>query len=528
MAQQLATAGLACNLRGLFSSAAWLCAVAPVKSLPAESTDILDASTLHALALFHTKQFSLAAFTLKKLSSNIASPIAIFLRLYSLLLASDLKEKADEKETDLTSLLNELDSLALEKRDGHAIVCLRLNIKQRAHDLLVESVLAYPLLFCAWQELAATIISFDLLKKTLARLSQSQNPDTQNPCLQYFLFETDKQLSPFDRVQSRFRVFVESVDSNAAVVRVAEASMYYHFQDIPGAIRVYEKIYESNPYLLDGCDEYANALYVVENGPKLGWLAHRCDAIDRFRPESCIAVANYYSIRGEHEKAVGYLRRAVMLDRGSSLAWTLIGHEYLEMKNQVAAIDVYRKAVDINERDFRAWYALGNIYQMLKMPLYALYYFQKATTLKAYDSRFWCGLASCYEDLKNYADAIKCYKRALIVDEAQQQGEGGALIKVARLYEKLKTTALLTDDKKRADAGAAAVLYYQQVFLNRGHGDDDEFNVREAAEYIANNAIKTRNFKSIATVLEYLDTHDDARVLVRECKSLMKIGMLNK
>ena len=30
-----------------------------------------------------------------------------------------------------------------------------------------------------------------------------------------------------------------------------------------------------------------------------------------------------------------------------------MGHEYLEMKNQAAAIQAYRKAVDINPKDYR-------------------------------------------------------------------------------------------------------------------------------------------------------------------------------
>lgn len=54
---------------------------------------------------------------------------------------------------------------------------------------------------------------------------------------------------------------------------------------------------------------------------------------------------NYYSLRAEHEKAVKYFRRATQLDRTYLSAWTLMGHEYVEMKNSHAAIEAYRKAV---------------------------------------------------------------------------------------------------------------------------------------------------------------------------------------
>lgn len=57
---------------------------------------------------------------------------------------------------------------------------------------------------------------------------------------------------------------------------------------------------------------------------------------------------NHYSLRGEHEKAIKYFRRATQLDRTYLSAWTLMGHEYVEMKNSHAAIEAYRKAVGMS------------------------------------------------------------------------------------------------------------------------------------------------------------------------------------
>jgi hypothetical protein len=60
----------------------------------------------------------------------------------------------------------------------------------------------------------------------------------------------------------------------------------------------------------------------------------------------CRAVAgNYYSLKGSHEKAVAYFRRSLVLDRRSGGAWTLVGHEYVELKNTAAAVEAYRHAV---------------------------------------------------------------------------------------------------------------------------------------------------------------------------------------
>ena len=50
-------------------------------------------------------------------------------------------------------------------------------------------------------------------------------------------------------------------------------------------------------------------------------------------------------MKGEHEKAVVYFKRALRFNRSYASAWTLLGHEYMEMKNAYAAVEAYRRAV---------------------------------------------------------------------------------------------------------------------------------------------------------------------------------------
>ena len=47
--------------------------------------------------------------------------------------------------------------------------------------------------------------------------------------------------------------------------------------------------------------------------------------------------------RSQHEKAVVYFQRALKLNPGYLSALTLMGHEYMEMKNTHAAIQSYRQ-----------------------------------------------------------------------------------------------------------------------------------------------------------------------------------------
>ena len=111
-------------------------------------------------------------------------------------------------------------------------------------------------------------------------------------------------------------------------------------------------------------DLYSNILYIKENYGELAHLAYKVFHNDKYRPESCCVIGNYYSLRGDHAKAVLYFNRALKLDNKFLSAWTLMGHEYLEMKNISAAINSYRTAVDIDPKDFRAWYGLGQTYEI--------------------------------------------------------------------------------------------------------------------------------------------------------------------
>ena len=78
----------------------------------------------------------------------------------------------------------------------------------------------------------------------------------------------------------------------------------------------------SEPYRLECVDTFSNILYVKESKRELSSLAHACVQVDKYRPETCCVIGNYYSLKGEHEKAVTYFRRALKLNQPSS-RWTV-------------------------------------------------------------------------------------------------------------------------------------------------------------------------------------------------------------
>jgi len=56
-------------------------------------------------------------------------------------------------------------------------------------------------------------------------------------------------------------------------------------------------------------------------------------------------LGNMYSLKCDHVKSVLYFKKAVRINPFNVTAWTLLGHEYIEMKNSYAAIISYRQAL---------------------------------------------------------------------------------------------------------------------------------------------------------------------------------------
>lgn len=253
-----------------------------------------------------------------------------------------------------------------------------------------------------------------------------------------------------------------------------KALLYYHSKDLLSAEQEFSNLLALHPHRLDSLDHYSNILYVLNLRPKLAFLAHLCSSTDKFRPESCVVIGNYYSLLSLHEKAVQYFRRALALDRSCLSAWTLMGHEYVELKNTHAAIESYRRAVDVNRRDYRAWYGLGQTYEVLEMHAYALWYYKKAAGLRPWDGKMWQAVGSCLQKMGRDRDGIKALKRALLADSyydstASSFGSAGTVDRMAQMDpEVLLQIATMYDRLEEEDEAKA----YMELCLAQEDGGE--------------------------------------------------------
>ncbi|KAL6784802.1 APC8A [Auxenochlorella protothecoides x Auxenochlorella symbiontica] len=448
--RELRQAVVDCNARGLMESSRW--AAQQLAGLPEEETGTGEASLepvqpvwsreddRHALARCHfdVKEYRSAAHVL----SDCTSPKSTFLRLYSLYLAGEKRKEEERAEAaggrppraspqnaELEGLEAELSRLCAGPADGFLLYLLGLvrldgASLDGARQALVAAVRAYPANWCAWKALQRACP--DLPAALALGLPEHPARAFFLASLAVDLHDSGEALGWLEELAPRFPA------SDVLVQLAAEA--HYNLQNFDEAQALFEDLLARDPHRLEGMDVYSNILYVKEESAALSHLAHSTALNDKYRTETCCIIGNYHSLKGQHERAAQYFRRALKLNPNCLSAWTLMGHEYVELKNPPAAIEAYRRAVDVNPRDYRAWYGLGQTYELVDMPYHALYYFKRAVFLRPRDARMWNAMGHCFQagGEAEYGLAIRCHMRALPHDK-----EGVSLHELAKLHARL-------------------------------------------------------------------------------------------
>ncbi|KAL1818388.1 hypothetical protein DCAR_0414523 [Daucus carota subsp. sativus] len=394
---------------------------------------------LLAKSYFDCREYRRAAHVLRDQTGKRA----IFLRCYSLYLAGE--KRKEEENIELEGPLGKSDALnqelvlleselsVLQKNgtiDSFGLYLYGLVLKEKgsanlARIVLVDSVNSYPWNWNAWSVLQSLCTTADILN------SMNLNNHWMK---EFFLASAYHELRLHNESLAKYE-HLEGTFGYSNYIQAEIAKVRYSLREFDQVEDIFEELLSNDPYRVEDMDVYSNVLYARECFSALSYLAHKVFMTDKYRPESCCIIGNYYSLKGQHEKSVMYFRRALKLNNKYLSAWTLMGHEYVEMKNTAAAVDAYRRAVDISPCDYRAWYGLGQAYEMMGMPLYALHYFKKSVFLQPNDSRLWIAMAQCYESdqLHMIEEAIKCYRRATNCNDS----EAMALHHLAKLHAEL-------------------------------------------------------------------------------------------
>lgn len=509
----LCLAIIECSKRGLMHTVKWLAEMSHGLSYVEPTKDFHEAISSDlskedydnyylSKSYFDVREFDRAAY----FTRNCESRVPKFLHYYSTYMAK--KKRQQESVTDNSNLSDSLlvkdmsdllASLKYEysqgKLDGYGlylygVVLKNVGLDDMATHVLVESIQETPMLWCSYTELSPLISE----KEKLLALNLPNHWMKQ-----IFLAHAYIELYLNNEGLKQYEYLKAAGFQNCIYITSQMALAYHNKREVDKAIEVFQSIQELDPYRLDNLDTYSNLLFVKELKTEMASLAQKALSISKYRPETCCIIGNYYSIRCDHHKAISYFQRSLKLNPQYLAAWTLMGHEFMELKNTNAAIQSYRKAVEVNKRDYRAWYGLGQSYEILKMHYYSLYYFKNAHKLRPFDSRMLVALGETYEKLEKNDNAIRCYLKACNVGDI----EGIALYKLAKLYEKLGNIesaipaylSYCVDERAAADKQS---LYHAYITLANYYETNGQY---EKAAHFAYKCLESDEKKSEAKSL---------------------------
>ena len=434
------------------------------------------------------------------LKAHCGSAKACFLRYYARYLAGEAKVTAHiaNKEDPLTvrnphaeQIAKALAGCALVAEDPyllwlHGVVLRKMKRVDEARALFTKSVSLQPLLWCSWQELLA------LGDISVPLESMEAKGIEKYWIVQFVVAKRHALLHRWDKTIDVLTPLGKQLGQAPAVLQHI-ASARRHLRQWRKAKDVYEYLLQLHPYRFEGIVEYSNVLFITrrQHIAELCQLARRAFEVAKYRPETCMVLADYHSAAERHEKSYEYYQRALRLDHSSSRdSHILMGHEAIEVKATGPAMAAYREAVlapartkeasgvpqcneDVQKHCGSGWYGLGMAYELFRLPCLTLHHYVRALRQPATladQQPFWGGVAAMYEEVGLTDDAVRCHSRRTPAAETVLH-----LARLARRQNRLE---------------ASAEHYEQYIQVSAQLADKDQEATHEALLVIAMNCRK--------------------------------------
>lgn len=157
-------------------------------------------------------------------------------------------------------------------------------------------------------------------------------------------------------------------------------------------------------------------------------------AIEPTNEEIYIQMANIYSKRDDHEKAVELLQTALKYTDDYADVYSLIGMEYLFMDNLELAKESFIRCLEEDTEDHSALYNVVYCFDFLDQNLEAIDFLNSFIDKNPYSDVAWHQLGRRYYAIKEYEQALRAFDYATLIDESFL----GAFLEKAKSLEKLK------------------------------------------------------------------------------------------
>ena len=201
-------------------------------------------------------------------------------------------------------------------------------------------------------------------------------------------------------------------------IQALKALACYHFRcaKYNEAARVFRKLYELHPHTIEGVDTFSTVLWQLKNEKELNLLARHAVELAPSCAEAWIATGNLLSLQHNTDAAIQMFQRAATIDKSSSYALALAGHELLLFDSLTEAAKLFRQSIDRNPMEWSAWYGIGSVHFRQDNFNAAEYYMRKALDLNPRSSVLCYVYAMVLRKCGKDDEALPMFDKALELD----------------------------------------------------------------------------------------------------------------
>ncbi len=169
----------------------------------------------------------------------------------------------------------------------------------------------------------------------------------------------------------------------------------------------------------------------LEQGDK---ILNELFLIEPNNPEIFIQKANIHSKKGEHEKAIKLLYKALNHSDDLADVHSLIGMEYLFMDKLEKAKENFMISLEGDSEDVSSLYNIMYCFDLLEQHELGVQFLNKFIDSHPYNEIAWHQLGRQFYALRNYEKAVWAYDYAIVIEEFFL----GAYVEKAKSLERLK------------------------------------------------------------------------------------------
>ncbi|KAJ3126189.1 Anaphase-promoting complex subunit 7 [Nowakowskiella sp. JEL0407] len=191
-------------------------------------------------------------------------------------------------------------------------------------------------------ESASTLIKYGQpLDDVLSLIEQGQyNSWMKN----YLIGQSLEREYKYSKAQSQYNILSKWFSPpHDYQMKLRIAHCQYTTGDLVAARSLYSHVRETDPYIVDHMDNYAELLQLNGKTILLNRLAMELMQVTENRAESWLALATYCETKGETEKALGFIEKAIYLNPRYANAHCMKGSLFLKMRRN-DAVAAYRNA----------------------------------------------------------------------------------------------------------------------------------------------------------------------------------------